>query len=157
MDRVEPSTPYLDTNVLIGALEGEANVSRPIHAFLERLLSRRQQAVTSELTIAEILAPRGPERRPIDEDLRQDYMDILIWSGVISLVTVSRDVLYETAQFRASHPIRLGLGDAIHLVTATKTGCGYFVTSDKDIRPPTSIRLIRPDEFGFAAILGAPS
>ena len=90
--------------------------------------ARRGALITSELTLAEVLAPSGDERR--SADLRRAYLDLIIWSGTINLRPVSRDVLLETARLREY--VRRKLPDAIHLVTAIHTDCRYFISRDED-------------------------
>jgi predicted nucleic acid-binding protein len=48
---------YLDSNPIIYLVEGEPVISDPLKPLFEALRNKPQTAVTSELTLAEVLAP----------------------------------------------------------------------------------------------------
>lgn len=121
-----PSRAYLDTNVFIDAVEGDDAISQPVKRLLQ--VSPRGSLVTSELTLAEVLAPSGGQRRTAD--LRRAYFDLIIWSGLIDLNPVTRDVLLDTTRLREH--VRQKLPDAIHLATAISAGCAFFISRDED-------------------------
>jgi predicted nucleic acid-binding protein len=139
------SLAYLDTNFFIFAFEGNPEVSERIRPLLEAFRIHRRAAVTSELTLAEVLAESNRPRGPI---LKRAYLDFIVWSGVIDLVPVSRDILYESVDLRAvhksAHGRKLDLPDAIHLTTAIQRRCRYFVTADEKISPPQEMKIISP-------------
>jgi predicted nucleic acid-binding protein len=142
---------YLETNAFIMAVEGTRDTAAPAKELIEALRHRRGLAVTSEITLAEVLAP--PQRSdalPLHVK-RRVYLDLLVWSGFISLVSISRSLLMETADLRSV--TRLKLPDAIHLVTAIQRQCRYFVSADKGIRMPANMTRIAPDVRGVAEIL----
>ena len=145
---------YLETNFFIKAVEGTADTSALPKKLLEVLRSRQGLAVTSEITFAEILAPpKRAEALPIHIK-RRVYLDLLLFSGFIELIPVSRDILLETADLRAV--ARLKLPDAIHLVSAIRSKCRYFVSSDTDFkRMPAGMTLVNPDEQGIGELLKA--
>ena len=89
---------YLDTNVFIDALEGEEPLSAPVRSLFDAASAMPGALVTSELTLAEVLAPTGRQMRPAD--LRRRYIDLIVWAGVIDLRPVSREVIYETVELR---------------------------------------------------------
>ena len=89
---------YLDTNVFILAFEGEPDASEALRPLFLALQRRPEVAVTSELTLAELLV--RPERQN-DTRLKRIYLDLLIWSKVVALWPVSREVLMESARYRA--------------------------------------------------------
>ncbi len=72
---------YLDTNVFIDALEGEDSLSAPAGALFDAAGAMPGALVTSELTLAEVLAPKGQRTRPAD--LGRRYIDLIVWGGVI--------------------------------------------------------------------------
>jgi predicted nucleic acid-binding protein len=61
---------------------------------------------------------------------------------------VSRDVLYESVDLRTAHKSvhgrKLELPDAIHLATAIKKGCRYFISADEGIRAPLDMKRLSP-------------
>ncbi len=116
---------HLDTNVFIYAFEGDPKQWGHLQSLFEFGNSNKGNFVTSELTIAEILAP-SLSGRP-DRDLF--YPNLLVWSGIVDLHPVSRQILIETVNVRKAH--RLKLPDAIHIATGQQAGCQYFVSHDK--------------------------
>ena len=144
------SRAYLDTNVFIDVIEGGDSVSQPIKALFEA--ARRGALVTSELTLAEALAPAGGGRRTAD--LPRAYLDLIVWSRVVDLRPVTRDILLETARLREF--VRHKLPDAIHLVTATRADCRYFISRDQDFdRMPEGIERIGTEPEQLARVSGA--
>ena|SRR5215210_2573536 len=143
---------YLDSNIFIDAYEGEASLSEPAKSLLDRLRTREGIAVTSELSLAEVLVRPEAERNTVR---KRAYLDMLVWSGVVSLIPIIRDVLYATAKLRAIHPTKLRLADSVHLATAIGRRCRVFVSRDKGITPPIGMRQMQPDRDGVGAILAA--
>ena len=143
---------YLDSNIFIDAYEGEPSLSELAKNLLERLRTRLGIAITSELSLAEVLVRPEAER---DLTRKRAYLDLLVWSGVVNLIPVTRNLLYETAKLRAAHPTRLRLADSIHLATAVVHRCRIFVSRDKHITPPAGMLQMQPDRDGVDAIVAA--
>lgn len=143
----------MDANVFIAGVEGDEPTGAAVRSLLSILPCTGPRAVTSELTLAEVLAPRGRPPIPIDPELRRDYLDVIVWSGIVTLVPVSRDVLYETVDLRSVHPKKLALPDAIHLVTAIRARCRFFMTADQQLTTPEGMEVVRPDEVGTAEVI----
>jgi predicted nucleic acid-binding protein len=122
---------YLDTNFFIKAVEGLDETAAPAKALLNALRQQRPGiAATSEITFAEVLAPsKQADALPLDMK-RRAYLDLLLWSGFVALIPVSRNILIETAQLRRMG--RFKLPDAIHLVSAVQVRSRFFISSDKD-------------------------
>jgi predicted nucleic acid-binding protein len=144
---------YLETNFFIKAVEGTEEASAPPRKLIEVLRTRTGMAVTSEITFAEVLAPpRRPDALPLHVK-RRAYLDLLLWSGFITLIPVSRSILIETADLRAV--ARLRLPDAIQLVSAIRGRCRYLVSADSDFQNlPAGMTRVRPDEPGIEGLLG---
>jgi predicted nucleic acid-binding protein len=143
---------YLDANVFIDFIEGNEDLSEPIDGLMESLRKRPGTAVTSELTLAEVLSPtKGRKRHP---PIRRLYLDLLVWSSFIDLRPVTRSVLYETATLRATNATaKLKLVDAIHLATAVLSGCQLFVSRDRGIPMPIGMQRIEADHASVTAVL----
>jgi|UniRef100_Q07K43 predicted nucleic acid-binding protein len=143
MGMTEPSESrvYFDSNIFIYAAEGKAEIAAPLEQLFSVLQARTGIAVTSELTLAEVL-PKA------DGILRRYYMNLIAWSGIFELRTVSRDILIETASYRriAGMP---KLADSIHVVTAVRSGCGRVLSSDFRMKLPDGMSLIdaNPDSL----------
>ncbi len=140
---------YLDTNAFRDLVEGDSETSASMQTLFKVLKRRPGLGITSELTLAEILAPssKGRKRAP---HLKRAYMDLLLWGRFIRLQPVSRSVLMETVRLRATEATgKLKLPDAIHLATAILSGCPLFVSRDRDIPMPQGMRRI---EIGASSV-----
>lgn len=145
---------YLDSNVFIDFIEGNEAISAPIRPLVYQLRQKPGQAVTSELTLAEVLAPSGGRKRP--PHVRSLYSNLLVLGRFIDLRPISRDVLYETATLRATKATsRMKLLDAIHLATAVLAGCRIFMTRDRKIRVPQGMTLVEPNAGSVAKVIEA--
>jgi predicted nucleic acid-binding protein len=128
---------YLDANVFIYAIEGDADIADPLRKLFELLGGRRGTAVTSELTLAEVLAGAADVHR-------RNYLDLIVWSRVFELYPVDRDILVETAEYRR-HSGMPKLPDAIHVVTAIPAGCRTILSGDSRLKVSEGFNLIVPD------------
>ena len=145
---------YLDTNVFIRGYEAGEAESRPVRRLLLALRAKPGAAVTSELTIAEVLAPVRRPSGPTLREKEQLYATALLWSDFIELVPVSREVLEKTAALRRQIPFKLA--DAIHVVTALRAGCSFFVSDDNDTRVlPAGLHRLAADEAGVDQVVAA--
>lgn len=157
----KPPLLYLDSMVFIYFAEGDGTTRPPAGLLFEHLRETPGAAVTSELTIAEVLAPRSNADRELENAApslpldvkRRVYLDLLVWSRFVQLCAISRSILQETANLRAVSPQKLP--DAIHVVTAISEGCRMFVSADRRIRVPEGIVKIAPDADGVARVLEA--
>lgn len=145
-------TLYLDANPIAYALEGPEELALALKKLFSVFRSRPGIAVTSELTLAEVL----PRKKIPD----RHFLDLLIWSKTFELQPITRDILVETANYRriAGQKRPDGsismpkLPDAIHVVTAIQSGCGMFLSSDIRIKLPNTIRLVAVTTAGIEAI-----
>ena len=132
---------HLDSNVIIHMVEGFPSHRAGIERLLE-MLENGLRAVTSELTLAEVLV------KPIEQgwkELADRYEDLMAGTEELTVRPVSRAVLAASARLRA----RLGgkLPDAIHVATAMANGCTMFVTEDNGIRLPETLTRKRLGDF----------
>jgi predicted nucleic acid-binding protein len=145
---------YLDSMTFIFSIEGERSVSEPATALIELLRKHPGAGITSELTLAEVLAGCEQVRSP---SIRRAYFDLILWSKFVDLVPINREILCESAELRFAHKHthgkKLKLPDAIHLVTAIQRRCRYFVSADKGIKTPVDMKKIAPDASGIAELL----
>jgi predicted nucleic acid-binding protein len=88
---------YLDSNVFISYLEGSAADSNVLKGLFEALLARPGIGVTSELTLAEVLAG-SHKKGPL---MKRAYLDLIVWSKGFSLAAVTRQILYQSAELRS--------------------------------------------------------
>jgi predicted nucleic acid-binding protein len=133
---------YLDANVFIAAYETRG--ARSDHAWwiLRAIETGEFAAVTSELTLAEVLV--GPFSEG-DDELAGHYRDIFVSEGGFVVTPVERDVLVEAAMLRTASR-SLKLPDAIHVATARLTGCPCIVSDDRrlPVAPGVSVVQLGP-------------
>ena len=136
----ETGSLYLDACVFIYSVEK----LEPFHTLLEPIWHQAGTGslslVTSELTIAEVLA------KPI-RDNDQVLVDIyreLFASSEILLIPTTRLIWEETARLRALTNLRTP--DAVHAATALQEGCAAFVTNDRAFRRIEPLSVIVPQE-----------
>lgn len=116
---------YIDTNIVIYAIEGLANYAAQIQPLLQAMKAAEVFVVTSELTLAETLV--GPIKTN-NLRIQQTYRSFLVTTVILEVVPVSRRILEDAAQLRATS--KLKLPDAIHLATALQYQCDSFLTND---------------------------
>lgn len=133
------SAVYLDSNAFISYVEGTASDSAALKGLFDSLLTRPSAGVTSELTLAEVLAGShkgGPQ-------MKRAYLDLIVWNRNFELAPISREILYQSADmctaYKQAVGRKLGLLDAIHLATALRANCQYFVSADRNIMPPAGM------------------
>jgi predicted nucleic acid-binding protein len=149
----EPSV-YIDANPFIYFIEGEDAVANRLKAVFDVLRSKPGVAATSDLTLAEVL-PRA--RR----DHRRSYLNLLVWSKIVRLLPVTREILIETADYRRAAMRKLADGrtimprlpDAIHVVTAIRSRCRAVLSADGRLRVPSGMVVLEPDERGIAKLM----
>jgi len=146
---------YLDANVFIAGFESLSSLAHPAQNLLRALISKSGSAVTSEITLAELLAPVQRPQAMSSTERRMIYLNLL-QRDVIDLCPITRDILIKTADLRTIGNYKLA--DAIHVVTAIEAGCGYFVSNDDRIKKlPPGLPRIRADRAGVDELLLALS
>jgi predicted nucleic acid-binding protein len=136
---------YLDANVFIYAVEGKPDVADLLRTLFGLLRQSRGVGVTSELTLAELLAGAVEPRR-------RSHLSLILWSRVFDLQPVDRDILIQTAEYRRSAGMPK-LPDAIHAVTAINADCKTIVSADKRMRLPKGFIRITPDLPGLTELI----
>jgi predicted nucleic acid-binding protein len=149
---------YLDTNFFVRALESSGSEADAAASLLCEFRNHPGSATTSELTLAELTAPIDrPNALPLAKRRRM-YLGLLIWNKFIELAPVSREILLDTADFRAAarqQGMKIKLPDAIHMVTAIKARCTYVLTSDQGFHFPEGITALKPDIAGLGTLTRA--
>ena len=139
---------YFDTTLFIEASKGIPSKSDHILALLDFFETRPKCAVTSELTLAEVLG----KETDLGWALQTRYfLNLIVWRKFIDLKPITRDILYDTAELRRAlrqTGEKIKLPDAIHVSTAVKTSCRYLLSSDKRLKLPKSIQRLDPHEIG---------
>jgi predicted nucleic acid-binding protein len=135
---------YIDSNVFVYAVEGVHDTATPSKQLIASLRERRGLMRTSEITLAEVLAPSGRPGAWSLNAKRNPYLDLFVWSGVVALIPITRSILIDTADLRTGK--KLKLPDAIHLVSAMAANCNFFVSGDADFgEMPEGMKHVRPN------------
>lgn len=135
---VTESVAYFDTNVFITAFENAG--ARSDHAWwiLDAVETGELKAVTSEITLAEILV------KPIElgaDDLCSAYEQVFVSGPNFEVCPVERRILIEAARIRAGRK-SIRLPDAVHIATAARRGCTYFLSGDTRLRLPQDMKQV---------------
>lgn len=128
---------YLDTNIWIYTLENYVQYAEALRALWQALDQGTLTAVTSELTLAEVLV------KPMQRDAAEQQAicgQFIRSTDHLSVMPVSRSILMEAAQVRAK--TQLKLPDAIHAATALSANCTTFLTNDRQFQKLTDIPVV---------------
>ena len=117
---------YLDTNIIIYAVEGFPTYDRVLKALFTMIEDGRTRAFTSEITLAETFTVPIREGRT---DLLAVYRGLLIDNGSIELLPIDRHILIESAVVRAHSGVKPI--DAIHVASASVARCDFFISDDR--------------------------
>ena len=128
---------YLDANVFIYALEGYPDFVDELISLTDELLRGTYHAVTSELTLADCLVKPIADRQDV---WIETYQKAVQTSATLSVVPVSRSILIEAANIRASTGLRLP--DAIHASTSRILSCTSFLTNDGKFRSVQGLNVL---------------
>ena len=134
LDGLPSGKIYLDANVFIYAVEAIEEYAAAIDEVFGLIDNGTISAVTSELTLAEVLAKPFEAGR---EDIAETYQHMLTPSAWLSIVPVERATLINAARLRAQ--LMLRLPDAIHVATAVAAGCSALLSNDRRLRVPATI------------------
>jgi predicted nucleic acid-binding protein len=124
-EQLREHTIYLDTNIIIYAFEPGHSGARTFAEVFRMIDEAEVTAVTSELTLAEVLTV--PYRLGA-HDMVARYESLLSSESPIQVAPVDRDILRDAARVRANSALKLA--DAIHVATATHFECDFFFTQD---------------------------
>jgi predicted nucleic acid-binding protein len=113
LDSPQGQKLYLDTNIWIYALEDYPEYKQDLHLLFTAIDQGQFRAVTSELTLAEVLVK--PVKNQQDA-IRRAYETAIRPSASLQVIEISRDILIQSACLRAQS--KLKLPDAIHAATA---------------------------------------
>jgi predicted nucleic acid-binding protein len=123
---------YLDSNVLIYALEGAAASERRrgLRQLFQDLAAGGTRACASVVVRTEVLVH---PLRSGDTRLADLYNVLLSGRGALEVLAVDQGVADMAAELRAERSA-LRVPDALHLATAVFHGCTHFVTGDRRLR-----------------------
>lgn len=117
---------FWDTNVFIYLFEGETDISMQVRDMRQRMLSRKDELLTSWMTVSEIQVQ--PKREGSDK-LCEQYKTAI--TGTAEVLSFDEHAANAYVQIRASTNVRGA--DAIQLACASAAGAELFVTNDKKL------------------------
>ncbi len=133
---------YLDSNTVIAILERNVPFGASQKAFLAALDEGGLECFSSELTLAECLVK---PLRDMDAARVEAVLGFLDDRSELPLLKTDRGVFVRAAHVQAQ--ARLKLPDALHVAIADMNGCTVFVTADKNMRLPSSMRRVSFDDL----------
>lgn len=128
---------YLDTNVWIYAVESYPSFIQDLTALFQSIDQGHQVAITSELSLAEVLVKPLREKNQARQDA---YKRAIVNRKNVFVLPVLRELLIDAAQIRAD--IGLKLPDAIHVATAVRSQCTTFLTNDDRLKSLDSLNVV---------------
>lgn len=120
------SKVFFDTNVFVYLFEDYEPFSSMVDATWRRMIQRRDQLITSAMTLGELLVKPSKLGQA---SLVQEYDRIIRSRAQVLNFDVS--VAWRYASLRATHKLRNA--DAIQLACASHFGVDLFITNDKEL------------------------
>jgi predicted nucleic acid-binding protein len=133
---------YTETAPLIYYVEENPTYVAKMDAIIEAIEDRPIEAVSSVITLTEVLT------RPVklgNARLEREYRDILLHSGGFRLLTITARIAESAAALRARYNLRTP--DALHVAAAIDVRCDAFLTNDIGIKRVTEITVLVLDEL----------
>jgi predicted nucleic acid-binding protein len=127
----------VDTAPLIYLIEENPIYLPFVRPFFEAVHRGEFRVTTSVLTLTEVLV--HPMRHG-DQELADQYRQILLQASEVTTVPVSEMIAEEAAQLRARHGLRTP--DAIQLATAIHSGASSFLTNDSRLPGFASLKVL---------------
>ncbi len=115
---------FWDTNLFIYLFEDNAEWSPRVVEFRHRMQARRDELLTSWLTVGEILTKPKESGHAM---LEKSYLNFFL-SGSVELVAFDLEAAQRYAEIRSRERVRPA--DAIQLACAGAAGTDLFVTND---------------------------
>ena len=143
IDSIRGKQVYLDTNIFIYAFEGYPKYTQLLTQLFDEFDNNRLHAVTSELTLAELLV------KPMilgNEYLQKIYENSIRNSSSLSVICINRPIIIMAARLRAENK-DLKLPDAIHIATAESTNCETLITNDEHLKMISSPTVVLLSDF----------
>jgi predicted nucleic acid-binding protein len=133
---------YTETAPLIYYVEENPTYVAKMDAIIEAIEDRPIEAVSSVITLTEVLT------RPVklgNTRLEREYRDILLHSGGFRLLTITARIAESAAALRARYNLRTP--DALHIAASIDARCDAFLTNDTGIKRVTEITVLVLDEL----------
>jgi predicted nucleic acid-binding protein len=134
---------FLDTAPIIYFIEAHQQFGPLVKQLIDLINENRIQAVTSVLTLSEVL-PRPVETG--NEELAQRFMTYLKSGLNLDLITIGETIGESAGILRGKHPF-LKTVDAIQIAAALEAEADAFLTNDKKLSGIKAIRMILLSDY----------
>jgi len=133
---------YLDANIFIYTIE-HSDIYKPLLTELFKQIDYGNiQAITSELTLAEVLVKPFADE---NTELVSIYQNLLVSAEIITLLNINQKILLDSAKYRAKFGGKLP--DAIHVTTAISSNAKFLLTNDNGIKVSDLIEVLYLSDF----------
>ena len=133
---------YVDTNIIIYLVEGFQPYQKAIDEIQLLLEIDKLQACTSELSLCEVLVKPYKIGSDYVANLFRTFLEE---SGSFEMFAIDKDILMSSAHISATTGIKTP--DAIHVATALANDCGIFLSNDKAIPTPKSLKKVLLSDY----------
>ena len=133
---------YIDTNAFIFFLDRHAKYFSIVAPIFEACFKQKVFAITGGLAVAEVMV--HPYRNG-DVILISNIRNFFSQKNFLTVSEHGNDLLDSAAMLAGQR--RLKLIDAIHVATAQKNGCNYFLTNDHGIKSSERLDVIQLDDY----------
>ncbi|NOY64517.1 MAG: type II toxin-antitoxin system VapC family toxin [Nitrospirae bacterium] len=130
-------TIAIDTMIFIYHFEAHPAYSPVTTKIFEQIETGRMRAVTSYITLLEILV------RPFKENNRRavsDYTDLLTTFPNLEFVPVGKEIAEMAASIRARYSVKTP--DAIQIATAIVSDSSIYITNDETLKKIRDVEVI---------------
>jgi predicted nucleic acid-binding protein len=129
---------YVDTNVLIYFLERHTVFFPAAEPIMRAIKEKEFCGCTGEITLAETLV--GPYRtgNPV---LIANAIGFFGSDGFLTIIPHDKIIFDCAAQLRACQQMKII--DAVHIATALKAACRFFITNDKAMRSTGALSVVQ--------------
>jgi predicted nucleic acid-binding protein len=141
LDFIEGNAVYLDTAPIIYYVEDISPYADILEPVFQAIKSGTLRACTATLTLAETLVIPYRKKNVL---LLEKFETLLTKTPDLTLLPLTSDIARETAKIRAEFSIKTP--DAVQLATARISGIDYFLTSDKDLKRFSPLRIMLLDD-----------
>lgn len=137
LDQLQGKTVAIDTAPLIYYFEDHAVFAPLLHPFFSELEAGRLKAVTSVISLIEVLV--HPLKHG-DERLASQYHDALLSHPHLTTLPVNYSIAQLAAELRAEQNLKTP--DALQLATALKANAHCLLTNDRDFGDTAGIEIV---------------
>jgi predicted nucleic acid-binding protein len=132
----------VDTAPVIYFIEANPKYDALVTDVFQRISNGTLEGHCSVITLTEVLVQ--PLRQG-DQQLSQDYTDLLLQSRHFSTVSIDPAIACTAADLRARYGLRTP--DALQVAAAIENGCQAFLTNDAKVKRVKEIRVLVLDEL----------